>query len=53
LPAVAERFIGNVKEAPQIIALALLFLGRNDFGVIVWRIHEARYTLEVRLAGIL
>jgi hypothetical protein len=42
-----------VKEAPQIIALALLFLGRNDFGVIILRIHEARYALEVRLAGIL
>ena len=53
MPDVAERFIGNVKEAPQIIAFALLFLGRNDFGGIVWRIHQARDTLEVRLAGIL
>jgi predicted signal transduction protein with EAL and GGDEF domain len=50
---VAKRLVGDVKQAPQIIALALVFLRGHDFGVIIWRINQARYPLEVLLARVL
>jgi hypothetical protein len=50
---VAKRLVGDVKQTPQIIALALLFLRGDDFGVIIWRINQVRYTLEGLLARVL
>jgi len=50
---VAKSLVGDVKQAPQIIALALVFLRAHDFGVIIWRINQARYTLEGLLARVL
>ena len=47
---VAERFVGGVEQAPQIIALALIFFGDN-FWVVAWRIDEARRPLQLLFVG--
>jgi hypothetical protein len=47
---VAERFVGGVEQASQIVALALIFFG-DDFWVVAWRIDEARNPLQLLFAG--
>lgn len=48
---VAERFVGGVEQAFQIIALGLIFFSQDDFGVAAWRIYQARNALEPLFAG--
>jgi hypothetical protein len=43
---VAERFVGGVEQASQIVAPALVFFG-DDFWVVAGRIHEARRPLQL------
>ena len=38
---VAERFVGGMEQASQIIALALVFFSGDDFRVVAGRIDEA------------
>src|ERR1700737_2335470 len=46
----AERFVGGVEQASQIIALALIFFCQGYFWVLTWRIDEARNALELLFA---
>ena len=44
-----QRFIGDVEQAAQVIALARLLFLCGDFWVIFARIHQAGNALEVPL----
>ena len=47
----AECFIGDAKQAAQVIALPRVFFPRDYFGVFTWRINQTRNTLEVVFVG--
>jgi hypothetical protein len=46
-----QRFVGDVDQAAQIIALDRVLFACHDFGFTLARIHEAGNTLERLLVG--
>jgi hypothetical protein len=50
---VAKRLVGDVEQASQIIAFALLFPRGGNFWVIVARTNQAACPFEVLLARVL
>jgi len=47
----AECFIGDAKQAAQVIALPRVFFSRDYCGVLTWRVNQTRNTLEVVFVG--
>jgi hypothetical protein len=44
---VTKRLVRDAEDSSQIIAFTLIFLWRNDFRCILWRINKTGGTLEV------